>query len=456
MSEFLFSEFDEVSAKQWKQKIQVDLKGADYNDTLVWESLEGIHVKPFYHKDDFTTSFTPILGQPKQWRIAQQIFIDDAIIANRLALEAIKRGAETIYFSSEKPFDSKVVFREFPFNKVTVHFNFMFLAEEFIENLMLFLVEKKGKIHYHVDPLGNLARSGNWFHNQKRDYEILEKVISKNPSEEIISIDTSLFQNAGANTVQQLGYAIAHVNEYLHSFASPSKQNLRITFKIATGSNYFFEISKIRALRKLYAILAAEYSLEPTCHILATPSKRNKTLYDYNLNMLRTTTECMSAVFGGANTICNLPYDGLYHKSNPFGERISRNQLLILKSESYFDTVSNPSDGSYYIESLTEALSQKSLELFKDIEKNGGFLKQLKSGTLQKKIKESSKKEQLLFDKGEIILVGTNKFKNPQERMKDDLELYPFVKTNKRLTAIEPIIEKRLAEALEQERLRHE
>ena len=84
----LFKEFDPVSAKEWKQKIQADLKGADYNETLVWQSREGIHVKPFYHPDDFEKPFTPIPGQPTTWNIAQHIFIDDEAIANNLAIDA--------------------------------------------------------------------------------------------------------------------------------------------------------------------------------------------------------------------------------------------------------------------------------------------------------------------------------------------------------------------------------
>jgi methylmalonyl-CoA mutase len=159
---------------------------------------------------------------------------------------------------------------------------------------------------------------------------------------------------------------------------------------------------------------------------------------------------------GGANTVCNLAYDGIYHKTNEFGERIARNQLLILKHESYFDKVNNPSDGAYYIESLTEQLAEKALQLFKDIEANGGFLKLLKDGNIQRKIKESAEKEQEQFENNEAILLGTNKHINPTDIMKNELELYPFVKTNPRKTLIEPIIERRLAETLEQKRLNDE
>ncbi|NGX84224.1 methylmalonyl-CoA mutase subunit beta [Aequorivita sp. KMM 9714] len=469
MSEFLFEEFDEVSAKQWKQQIQFDLKGADYNETLVWQSPEGVHVKPFYHQDDFDNEFSPIPGQPESWKIAQKIFIDDEQIANNIAVDAINRGANAIIFTADEDFDIKVVFKDFPRENVSVYFNLKFLSEAFYTKLFKFFANKEASVYYNIDIIGNLTRTGNWFHNLKKDHEILESVIKKNTSLNLLSVDTTVYQNAGANIVQQLAYALSHANEYLNHLINSEDsqatteilnkeeaQNLNMTFQLATGANYFFEIAKVRALRKLYKVLANEYGVKETCHIVSTPSKRNKALYDYNVNLLRSTTECMSAVLGGADTVCNLPYDEIYHKSNEFGERISRNQLLILKHESYFESVSNPADGTYYIEQLTTDLAEKALKLFKDIEKNGGFLKQLKEETIQKKIKESAEKEQQLFDSGELKLLGTNYHINKNDRMKEDIELFPFVKHNPVKTLIVPIIQKRLAEKVEQERLSNE
>ncbi len=247
---------------------------------------------------------------------------------------------------------------------------------------------------------------------------------------------------------------MAHANEYLNHFAaSPTVLNGEFQFLISTGTNYFFEIAKIRALRLLYASLALEYKALGSCHILAQPTKRDKTLYDYNVNLLRTTTQSMSAVLGGANSIYNSTYDAIYHKNNEFGDRIARNQLLVLKHESYLDKVSNAAEGAYYIEDLTLQLAEKALEIFKEIEAGGGFLKQLKEGIIQKKIAESAEKEQQKFDTGEMVLIGTNKYENKEDKMKNDLELYPFLKMNPRKTLIQPILEKRLAEKLEQERL---
>ena len=296
-----------------------------------------------------------------------------------------------------------------------------------------------------------MAKDGNWFTtSEKNNFETLDILFKNTTNLNLLSVDLGLYQNSGANITQQIAYSLAHANEYFNRFSAETKS---IVFQISVGTNYFFEIAKLRALRMLFDLIAKEYNPEIKCHFLVTPTKRNKTIYDYNVNMLRTTTECMSAILGGADSIANLPYDALYHKDNEFGDRISRNQLLILKHESYFDKVNNPADGSYYIESLTMQLAEKSLALFKDIEANGGFLKLLNDGTIKKKIQESANKEQELFDSKKEILLGTNKYPNKEDRMKHDLELFPFVKIKPRKTLITPIIEKRLAEKMEQERL---
>ncbi len=465
MSDYLFKEFDEVSAKEWKQKIQVDLKGADYNDTLIWKNLEGIDVKPFYHQNDFKNGFSTISGHPKEWKPTQSIFIDDENIANNLIIDAINRGAEAVLLTSEKEFQIDEVFKNFLFENTVIYFDFKFLSKGFITRLIQFFSNKNATVFYNLDIIGNLAKSGNWFTNLREDHSILETILTENPNQNILSINTSLYQNSGATMVQQIAYGMAQANEYLNHFCDTCHSEggtteeshfSSITFKISVGTNYFFEISKIRAFRKLYALIAKEYNVSENCNIITIPSKRNKTLYDYNVNMLRTATENMSAIQGGSNAVCSAAYDSIYHKSNEFRERIARNQLLILKQESYFNFSKDPAKGSYYIESLTNQLSEKALELFKSIEVNGGFLSQLKEGIIQRKIKESAQKEQELFDTGKIELLGTNIHPNNNDRMKNDLELFPFVKIKSRKTLLEPIIERRLSEKLEQERLKTE
>jgi methylmalonyl-CoA mutase len=458
MSQDLFQEFEAVTAKQWKQKIQFDLKGEDYNEKLIFKSRDGIDVKPFYNAEDISET-TQVLS-PKNWEICGKIYVASAEKSNQNALKSLKNGAESLWFiiPSEKT-NIKTLLQNIPLEKTPIYLGFEFLSDEFIQKINQFLTGKKHRISLQLDIVGNLARSGNWYQNLNQDHKNLSNIVSRAKDfKSILSVDATLYQNAGATIPQELAYALAHANEYLNHFDT-SKESLadfEMQFLTASGSNYFFEIAKIQALRLLFASLASEYKLPETCHILAQPTKRDKTLYDYNVNLLRTTGQSMSAILGGANSVYNVPYDSIYHKNNEFGDRIARNQLLVLKYESYFDKVSNAAEGAYYIESLTAQFAEKALEIFKEIEQGGGFLKQLKEGIIQQKISESAKKEQEQFNKGELILIGTNKHKNPEDKMKNNLELYPFLKMNPRKTLISPILERRLSEKLEQERIEKE
>ncbi|MES2577366.1 MAG: methylmalonyl-CoA mutase subunit beta [Bacteroidota bacterium] len=451
MTTNLFDDFNPISSKQWKQKIQFELNGADYNETVVWNSPEDIQVKPFYHKDEFSKAFS-VTTKATNFKICQNIFVYDIEKSIERALDSLSRGADSLRFTIEnESIDVTNLLEKLPLEKVIVYFNLGFISIDFVKKIDAFAKKNNTTIFCNLDPIGQLAKDGNWFTTkEKNNFETLNLLSTATPSVSLISINAALYQNAGANMVQQIAYSLGHANEYFNRVEAINKP---IVFEVAVGTNYFFEIAKLRALRLLFNLIAKEYNHNLDCNIIVSPTKRNKTLYDYNVNMLRTTTECMSAIIGGADAIANLPYDALYHKDNEFGDRIARNQLLILKNESYFDKVNNPADGSYYIENLTNQLAEKSLALFKDIEANGGFLKQLNDGIIKRKIQESADTAQALFDNGKEILLGTNKHPNKQDKMKHDLELFPFVKVKPRKTLITPIIEKRLAEKIEQERL---
>lgn len=451
MTTILFEDFNPISSKQWKQKIQFELNGAQYNQAVIWNSPEDIQVKPFYHKDDFAKA-VPVKTKASNFSICQNIFVFDVEKSIKRALETLNRGAESLRFTIQsEETDIQKLLENLPLENKTVYFNLSFISTDFAKVLDTISIQKKARFYCNLDPIGHFARQGNWVATlEKNNFETLDKISKETTNLSLISVDLGLYQNAGANMTQQIAYALAHANEYLNRIPYIPK---KIVFQVSVGSNYFFEIAKLRALRMLFNLIVAEYNLDLECHLLVTPTKRNKTIYDYNVNMLRTTTECMSAILGGADAIANLAYDALYHKDNEFGDRIARNQLLILKHESYFDKVNNPADGSYYIESITMQLAEKSLALFKSIEAEGGFLKLLNDGTITQKIQESATKEQNLLDSNQEILLGTNKYPNQEERMKHDLELFPFVKMKPRKTLIRPIIEKRLAEKLEKERL---
>ncbi|WP_396632468.1 methylmalonyl-CoA mutase subunit beta [Maribacter sp. R86514] len=454
--ETLFKNFKTISEKEWKQKIQYDLKGKDYNEEVVWNSPEGIKVKPFYHADDLENVKVKT-SQISSWNIGQMIYAGNAIMANEKALKSIQKGAEAIRFLiPDTTIDIAVILNNIDFNVVKVYLHMQFLSKEYIDKILT-KVSRSKNVHLQIDPIGNLARSGNWYDTMSTDIDLVGGLIS-NDFENLLCVDVSLYENAGADMVQQLAYAMSHANEYLNILEEKdSLYKLKnIDFKVAVGGNYFFEIAKLKALRNLWEVLSNAYEISIPCHITTEPSKRNKTIYDYNVNMLRTTTECMSAVLGGADTVFNLNYNAVYKKDNEFADRIALNQLILLKEESYFDKVENPSEGSYYIETITSQLAEKALILFKSIEKDGGFLKQLKNHTIQNRIADGARKQQEKFNEKKIVLVGTNVFLNEEDKMNQELELYPFVKKNPRKTLITPIIVKRLAEELEQNRLSHE
>lgn len=314
----LFQEFDAVSSKQWKQKIQAELKGADYNQTLVWESPEGIKVKPFYHTDEFERNIA-VDVKASEFKILQHIYVFDIQKSNARAKDTLNRGAESIYFIIEKPdTDLKVLFAELP-KETKYYLKPLFLSEDFAKAVNQFAKNNGYQISLLVDPIHQLGKDGNWFESLNADFAILNGL---NATSELpfLSINLGLYQNAGATIVQQIAYTLAHLNEYFNRIP---KLATPITIEVSLGSNYFFEIAKLRALRMLIEILAKEYDYSLELNIVAQPTKRNKTIYDYNVNMLRTTTECMSAILGGADAITNLPYDVLFHKENEFGDRKS-------------------------------------------------------------------------------------------------------------------------------------
>jgi methylmalonyl-CoA mutase len=306
---------------------------------------------------------------------------------------------------------------------------------------------------FYFDPIAKLGKTGNWYANQKTDLAFL-KELSSQPNF-TLCLALQHYQHAGANHVQQLAYAMAHLNEYLNQAEDQqyTQQIKRVYLHVAIGSNYFFEIAKLRALRVLVYSLLQEYNIDIPIQLIATPSTRNKTLFDYNVNMLRTTTECMSAILGSADVVCNLNYDAIYHKENEFANRISRNQLLILKNESYFDKVKNPADGSFYIEKITQQMQQKALALFKNIEQGQGLIKQLFEGKIQKKIQEQDAKERAEVLAKNKKLVGTNAYQDKTEKINPEFEKQPFVQNQPRKTLIKPIVERRLAEEIEKERI---
>ena len=155
MSKLLFNNFTEVSSKQWKQKIQVDLKGADYNDTLIWHTNEGIDVKPFYHADEFDTKPNTSLSKATQFKICQSIFVADTKKSNAKAIDAISRGAESIEFIiPSETIIAKDILEHIDTTSTPITFKLLFLSSEYVKT-----IPKEHSISIQTDIIGHLAKT---------------------------------------------------------------------------------------------------------------------------------------------------------------------------------------------------------------------------------------------------------------------------------------------------------
>lgn len=432
MSKANFKDFEPVSEKAWKQKIQADLRGKDYNQTMLTATDEGIDIKPFYHRDSHIDFKIPA---PQKWFITTKLkdfdnvenYKSKGIEAFNLSVDDIKDIPDG-FNSSDIP----LIIKFKAFNNYTL--------------------EQKENLYYAFDPIHQFAKKGNWFSDQSSDLKTHQDYVEQTHN---ISIDASLYHNAGANITQQLAYTIAHLYAYIKNLKDQKKQLTILIFN-AIGPNYFFEIAKLKALRLLVNSLCKNENIDYDLKLVSEPGSHHMSIYDYNVNMLRSTTECMSAVLGGSDFVNNTPYDKLFKNKNEFSDRIAKNQLLILKHESYFDKVENPTEGSYYINHITKSLAEKALDIFKNIEKSGGFIQQLFDGKIQEKIDQQFQNTLEKFKNQEVKLVGVNLYINEEEQLKQQIDKDISQTQEKRKTLTKPITEKRIAESLEKERLAKE
>ncbi len=198
-------------------------------------------------------------------------------------------------------------------------------------------------------------------------------------------------------------------------------------FSLAVGSNYFMEIAKLRAMRLLWARLVEQYQPESPAamktFIHASTARWNKTIYDPYVNMLRTTTEGMSAALGNADSVSVTPFDVAFKESGVFSDRIARNQQLILKEESYLNKVADPGAGSYYIENLTHSMAHHAWALFQEVEARGGMIECVKTGFVQDQVMMIRRQKEADIAQRRIVLIGTNQYPNTQETMLNSVDV---------------------------------
>lgn len=449
----LFSEFAPNTMQEWVDKVTVDLKGADFNKKLVWRTNEGFNVQPMYRLENMQElknldclpgEFPFVRGNKKDnndWYVRQDIVVENLAEANKKALDVLNRGVNSLGFVLDgcceyTKADLEVLLKDICLECVEINFVVGCKKGSLLDAFKA-VVEARGiapeKIHggINVDPLTALTLKGKTccdkpFETVKANAEKMAAY----PNFKTIEVGGYVFNNSGSSIVQELGFSLAAGVEYLDKLTDAGMSIDEVTpkmrFHFATGSKYFMEIAKLRAARYLWAHIVKAY--KPSCdckckmNVHAETSEWNKTVYDPNVNMLRTQTETMSAVLGGVDSFTVHPFDYVYecHPSE-LGERVARNQQLLLKEESHFGKIVDVAGGSYYIEELTQNIAEAAWKLFLEVQEQGGYVEALKKGFVQAAVKATAQARDLAIAQRKENFVGVNQFPNFNEKIEKDI-----------------------------------
>ncbi|MBI4647602.1 MAG: methylmalonyl-CoA mutase subunit beta [Bacteroidia bacterium] len=509
----LFEMFPPVSHEEWMAKIMNDIKTGDYEKRLISQTYEGLNIKPFYTDEDsnklqylenFHIDFPYIRGNKttnNNWEICQKIIVTKPEESNHEAMDAIKNGATALTFEPYKPnigFLSKItkLLRNINIEEITVNFNINKQAHKFLEYYLKYISPQKlkeenlsGSIDY--DPAGYLVKTGYFYSNRdnlhNELYDLYKITCDRFAFFKLFTVHGEYFHNTGASLVQELGYSLAIANEYLAILTDKGlpveEASSKIQFRFAVGSDFFMEIAKLRAARLLWAIIVEEYKQDTSTvgsrqsamqrhgapclyrrqsavgtFIQSVSSSWNKTSYDPYINMLRTTTETISAILGGADSIIVEPFDSTYRLPDNLSKRYAKNIQLILKNEAYLNKVVDPAAGAYYIECLTDSIASHSWDIFQNIEQKGGFINAFIRGIVQHDINEVAQKKNNDIVLRKRILLGTNQYPDFNENIlkKIDKDVYNKKVKIKRGEIAEPIKIYRGAQAFEKLRLETE
>lgn len=442
----LFSEFKPGTAADWAARAQKDLRETPL-ESLDWHTYEGITIKPYYTREDIQhlpfaqqkPGDFPFLrgttGSDNGWQNIQKIkALGNGIPAIDKAADALGRGADGVLFIVEDPqaFDVAYLTGQLDLTTQSVSYTLGSDPTAFLKRLYTSLSEQntshrnlKGFLNY--DPM-----SGNGQLSEEEIKTITQVLDLTKDSPDFygVTVCGTNFSSIGASLTQEVAYTLSAAVAYtdrLTTAGEPLESVLRnMLFCMGAGTNYFFEIAKLRALRLLWSAVAEAYQADPALaaklRIHSTTSSWYQTTLDPYVNMLRVTTEAMSAVLAGADSLTVLPFDSTFKDSDEFSERIARNVSIILKEESYLDKAVDPAAGSYYLESLTNELASKAWELFKEVEAQGGFEAAYESGFILSSITEVSRQKFRDIATGRMVLVGTNKYPNPKEQIDFDPE----------------------------------
>lgn len=433
----LFSAFKGVPKADWTKKVEQDLKGKPL-EQLNWQTYEGFEVAPFFTRKESSTKdgVNSLPGERPfrrgnalndlsgHWQMVQEISVDD----NREAQTRIQEAREAdihafklySWQGSSKGSDFLPVINELNFEQEALHLYASYEPLVLIDGINQIMTRKgidRSKLTGTMTSLG--------IDTGKISRESVLKIMDGSPFFRCLGIDLSVVDENGGNQVHQLGFALSRTVDWVCQTPMDPQRVLRaLNFTFPIGSDFLMEVAKIRAFRILFAFVAEKLggkgeSLSP--FILAQSARWNKSRYDAHTNLLRATTEAMSAVMGGAHAVSVSAYDKLLGPETAFSARLARNIQHLLKHESYLDQVADPAGGSYYVEHLTNALVEEGWKCFQQIEEEGGYKAALLSGRVDQMLIASQLKKQEDIAKRKRVFVGINDYPNTEEELSEKL-----------------------------------
>lgn len=457
----LFAEFPAVSTDAWMAAVEKDLKGGDFEKRLVWKTYEGLALRPFYREEDLIgldwlqsslPGEAPYVRGAKRadnlWEVRQDILNADLKEANTQALRALDRGANGIALTTQvvngkvrgqniqSQADLATVLKGVWIDAAPVHFDWGMQSPVALKLYTAYAASQgvassalQGSFGF--DPLADLAQGGSVGLSadsiKSAAAQMIKDVQTTAPGMRAITVQAHVYHNAGAQIAQEIAYALAAGVEYISAAVNAGISAVdavkSIGFSFSVGSLYFLEIAKFRVFRLLWSAVLEQFGVnEGMSHIHAQTSKWSMTVFDPNVNMLRGTTQAMSATIAGVDALTVLPYDCAFREPNEFSYRISRNVQLLLMHEAGFDKIVDPSAGSWYIEKITEGLAEQAWKIFQGVEAQGGLLAALQAGTVQEAIAKVKASRAKNISARKDVFLGTNSYPNLLENMAAEIK----------------------------------
>ncbi|MEN7547978.1 methylmalonyl-CoA mutase family protein [Rapidithrix thailandica] len=382
-SEPLFTEFPPIAKSEWLEKINKDLKGADFEEKLVWKTTEGFTLQPFYTQEDLRELSTPERFQnqdlntaqvplgARQWENRPEIVVEDLKKANQMALEALNNGADGIAFNLSayaSPIDFSTLLAEIQTRYCGISFLLKEGFKNFVQEYLGYITQTgqevtqlNGCIHTSTTPSPDDIKA--LMNSPARDSSLRFIPINLPTLPDTVSerVATLLFKATTIlNTLIDQGCQIEHIVPH-------------ISFSFPVSNNYFFEMAGLRALRTLFYEMIKEYGVKDYpahrvyLHVRSSIRTDYATEEEHYTNLLANTTQAMSAIIGGCNALTVTPHDADLKVNNRFSCRIARNVSTVLREEAYFDKVADPAAGSYYLETLSYKIAEKAWSRFQEM-----------------------------------------------------------------------------------------